>query len=165
MKKIKYITGIVAALILLYSCNDWLDVNPRSMIKDVVIYETEDGFKRVLIGAYMLMSDAELYGENTSMYMPEAFTRHWTLSTNPNARMNLLAEFNYNHSSVEDLLAGIWLKYYNTIAQLNDLLENLENAHTVWFQHDNDVLIKGEALGLRAFLHLDLLRYFGPVPA
>jgi hypothetical protein len=46
---------------------------------------------------------------------------------------------------------------------LNNILENIDNSG-VKFNYNNDKLIKGEAIGLRAFLHLELLRLFGPVP-
>ena len=44
----------------------------------------------------------------------------------------------------------------------NLLLENLETA-PVAFSGDNYKVIKGEALALRAMLHFDMLRMFGPV--
>lgn len=47
---------------------------------------------------------------------------------------------------------------------MNNILENLENS-TVHFSYGNDRLIEGEALGLRAFLHLDILRWFAASPA
>jgi len=168
MKTIKYITGTLAALILFNGCNDWLDVNPRSQVKESVLIRTEDGFKQSLTGAYILIGQAELYGKNTSMYIPELLAQNWTLqpgnSNTTQVQMNQLANFDYTHSTVEGLINTVWLKYYKVIAQLNSILQNLENTE-VRFQHNNDALIKGEALGLRAFLHLDVLRYFGPVPS
>ena len=43
-----------------------------------------------------------------------------------------------------------------------DLLK--ENKGGVNFEYNNDKLIEGEILGLRAFLHLDILRFWGPIP-
>ena len=48
---------------------------------------------------------------------------------------------------------------YAQIANLNSLLETIDaNKHV--FSDDNYNLIKGEALGLRGFLHFELLRLF-----
>ena len=55
-----------------------------------------------------------------------------------------------------------WNKAYSLILNCNLLLENLENPE-VKFTGDNYKVIKGETLALRAMLHFDLLRLFGPV--
>ena len=49
---------------------------------------------------------------------------------------------------------------YHQIANFNSLLETIDENKGV-FSGDNYNIIKGEALGLRAFLHFDLLRMFG----
>jgi len=165
MKKIKsIILGTATALVMFSSCSDWLDVNPRSEVKESILFSTEDGFKKALTGAYILTAKSDLYGENTSMYMPELFARHWTFPTDPTDLMNRLSNFDYTQSGAESLIGNVWLSYYKVIVQLNDILQNLDDAK-VNFANNNDDLIRGEALGLRAFLHFDLLRYFGPVPS
>ena len=59
--------------------------------------------------------------------------------------------------------ATIWLNMYQTIANINSLLSYIEtNGQNIITEGYHD-LIKGEALGLRAFLHFDLLRMYGPV--
>ena len=55
-----------------------------------------------------------------------------------------------------------WNKAYSLILNCNLLLENLENPQT-GFTGENYKVIKGEALALRAMLHFDMLRLFGPV--
>ena len=64
---------------------------------------------------------------------------------------------------MENVIKTIWSKYYTVIAHINDLLENLDKTD-VHFTNGNKELLYGEAYGLRAFLHLDVLRLFGPVP-
>ena len=163
MKKINYIIGTAIALIVLNSCSDWLDVTPRSQIKESVVYESEDGFKKSLLGVYILIANEGLYGKTTTMYLPELLAWHWTIPVSSDNKMNRWANYDYSNTNVEGMIAALWIKYYNAIAQLNSLLQHLDNS-TIQFEYNNDALIKGEALGLRAFLHLDLLRYFGPVP-
>src|SRR4030095_14236999 len=58
----------------------------------------------------------------------------------------------------------IWNNLYISIANVNNLLENAETRQNV-FTGNNYNTTKGEALGLRAFLHFDLLRMFAPSPA
>ena len=167
---INYIIGTAIALVVFTGCSDWLDVNPRSEIKESVLFASEDGYKKALTGAYILMAQTDLYGKNTSMYMPELFARNWTVpAISPTDaeinRINRVANFQYTHADVEPMINKTWLSYYKVIVQLNDILQHLEDNQQVRFAHKNDLLLKGEALGLRAFLHLDLLRFFGPVPA
>jgi len=169
MKRIYFIIGVITAAIFLNSCNEWLDVNPRSEVKENVLFSNEDGYKKALIGAYILMAQDKLYGRNTSMYIPELLARHWTIPPTESgggrgAEMNRLSSFDYTHPAVEQLIKTVWLQYYKVIVQLNDILENLSKTD-VSFEQNNDLLIKGEILGLRAFLHLEVLRFFGPVPS
>ncbi len=164
MKKI-YNILIICFLATLTGCSDWLDVNPRSQIKSEILYETEDGYKKALNGVYIQMADAKLYGKNTSMYFTDALARLWTVPTSiDNEELNRISNFDYTHTKVEALISTIWQSYYTPIAQLNDMLTNLEKEDGSKFKYNNDQLLKGEATGLRAFLHLEVLRLFGPVP-
>ena len=51
---------------------------------------------------------------------------------------------------------------YEAVVNTNNVLTRLEKASKSMFSDDNYNLIKGEALALRAYLHFDLLRMFGP---
>lgn len=163
MNKIYYLLSLLLALPL-SSCNDWLDVNPRSQIKSEVLFETEDGFKQATNGVYIRLAQTDLYGKNANMYIPETMARMWTVPTqNANLTMYSVANYDFTESGAEDLNEETLSAYYNAIAQCNDILENLNNT-TVQFTHGNDRLIRGELTGLRAFLHLDVLRQWGPYP-
>lgn len=159
-----YNTIVAFTVFALGSCNDWLDVNPRQEMKEKVLYSTEEGFKSVLTGAYLLMGESSLYGKNTSIYLPEMLARHWTLPSGSGSTDYALGNFNYTYSGAENLIASVWERYYKTIVHLNNLLGAFDE-NVVHFNYHNDELIKGEALGLRGFLHFELLRYFGPVPS
>lgn len=164
MKKI-YNILIICFLATLTGCSDWLDVTPRSQIKSEILYETEDGYKKALNGVYIQIADAKLYGKNTSMYFTDALARLWTVPIlAADEEFNRISNFDYTNNKVEELISTIWLNYYASIAQLNDMLANLEKEDGSKFQYNNDQLLKGEATGLRAFLHLEVLRLFGPVP-
>ncbi len=167
MKRLNYIAGFVAALLLLGSCSNWLDVKPRGQMAESEAFDSERGFQTVLIGAYWRMATTGLYGENATMYIPEFLAQHWLLRPENNNQNNFEEEhwlnFNYEDDRVKSRLTGMWTSYYRTIAQLNVLLKHLDNTD-VNFKGNNKALIYGEARGLRAFLHLDLLRFFGPVP-
>ncbi|MDR2815318.1 MAG: RagB/SusD family nutrient uptake outer membrane protein [Proteiniphilum sp.] len=160
--KRRYLIILLGVALAFNACNDWLDVSPRSEIRESELFLSEDGYKHALTGAYILIAQQQLYGKNASMYIPEALSRHWTTSETTSELYRLM-NYEYTYSNVESLTSNLWLNYYKVIAQLNNILENIETSD-VKFQYNNDRLIKGEALGLRAFLHLEVLRLFGPVP-
>lgn len=159
----KYIL-LFAIAFFIFGCDDWLDVNPRQEMKEKAVFSTEDGFKNALTGVYIKLADASLYGKDASMYLPEMLAHNWTLPTAQGTVDYALGQFDYSYSGVESLLDNIWKNYYAGIVQLNNILTGLDE-NVVSFTFNNDKLVKGEALGLRAFLHLEVLRYFGPIPS
>lgn len=145
-------------------CSNWLDVSPRTEVKEGELYKTEDGFKSVLMGAYVQMASADLYGKNVTIYFPELLSRTWTIPEDDSRPVERYAPaWDFKHATVEQQVERIYKSYYKCIAHLNNVLGNMDGNEGV-FANGNYDLIKGEALGLRAFLHLDLLRFFGPVP-
>lgn len=160
----KNIALLLLMLGLLTGCS-WLDVHPRQEVSEEDIFSTEDGFKQALTGVYIQLADPALYGKNTTFYVNDYLARMWT----PGSRVSndltdkYLPEWDLGKSEVKDILETVFRAYYTAVAHLNELLYHLDRA-TCDFSHRNDQLIRGEAVGLRAFLHLDLLRLFGPIP-
>ena len=58
---------------------------------------------------------------------------------------------------------NIYGSMYNIIGNINNFLKYIDKNRPVIKTGKYYELMKGEALGLRAFLHFDLLRLFGPV--
>lgn len=163
MNKIYYLLAILLSTTL-SSCNDWLDVNPRSQIKSDILFETEDGFKQATNGVYIRLAQTDLFGKNANMYIPETLARMWSVPIqSENLTMYGIANYDFTASGAESLVSSTMSAYYNAIAQCNDILDNLMST-SVEFKYNNDKLIQGELTGLRAFLHLDVLRMWGPYP-
>lgn len=158
---------IICLGFLVTGCSDWLDVKPRSENREDEHYAYEEGFKSTLLGVYIRMASETLYGRDMTMVLPELLSQHWVTNKNSSftdlKKYYNIATFQYGETDVEDMLKGLWKEYYLAIANLNSMLENIEEQKHI-FSSGNYELIKGEALGLRAFLHFDLLRLFGPVP-
>ena len=141
-------------LLMLVGCDSWLDVKPYGEVEENKMFETEEGFLQTLSGSYLLLTDPSAYGWELTAGFPEEIVRYW------NKRSEFYV-FDYTNVDVVARLDATWLKIYEAIANTNLLLQNLEGKDATDFEHYN--LIKGEALGLRAYLHLDLLRLYGPV--
>jgi hypothetical protein len=160
--RIHKLTIYVLAL-LLAGCNDWLDVSPRQELKQEDLYKTEEGFKNSLTGVYIQIAGEKLYGRDVSFYFTDCLAQLWSVSTENTSVDYKVSNWNFADSGVENIIERIWKAYYTAIVQLNDILDNIDASRAIFTNHNYE-LIKGEALGLRAFLHLDLLRLFGPIP-
>lgn len=157
----KRLCNILCALLLLgtmTSCEDWLDVDPKSEVKSDVMFQSVSGFKDALTGIYLLMSDQDLYGREATWGFVDALAQQTDVRGGEASAWYNATRYNYSATTTSS--NGIWSKSYNIIANVNFLLENLEKKKEM-FAPAMYAVIKGEALGLRAFLHFDLLRLFG----
>ena len=59
---IKYIG--LAGILLSGGCSDWLNVDPKSQIKQEALFESEAGFRDALTGVYTVMARTGMYGGN-----------------------------------------------------------------------------------------------------
>lgn len=159
MKTFLYISLVGFLTFSFCSCSEWLDVQPKTEVKQDKMFESESGFKDALIGCYMLMGESSLYGQELTYTFLEVLAQQYDFvnSFHPYQQAKL---YSYSTSSVETKINTIWSKTYRVIANLNAILENLEYRKQV-LHPTNYANIKAEALGLRAFLHFDLLRMFG----
>ena len=158
--KIKH---LIVALFLLPGCSGWLDIRPQLEIVEEDMFATEWGFQDVLVGAYSKVASQVMYGMYTTILVPELMAQHWLVASS-NTDYSNIQKFKMDDPNLDGLLAGIWQQYYQAIANLNSLLAAIDRRADL-FVDGNYALIKGEALGLRAFLHFDLLRFWGECPA
>lgn len=160
MKKI-YTAVIAAALAAATtSCNDWLDITPEGQVEAERMFQDEAGYEEALAGVYQSMGSSYIYGRNL-ITMPDAMAQYWLL---PGGTESLapFKKFDLTHSDAEDVIDNVWKYMYTAIANDNLIISYLGSDTPLSAKTYN--VIKGEALGLRAFLHLDLLRLFGPQP-
>ena len=152
------------ALLLLTSCDAWLDVKPYDKMSQEDLLSTEEGFIKLLNGIYVELNSDMLYGGALSVEMIEIMGGAYVIGTDNAVWGNYadLAAYKYDTQYWRARMNETWNKAYSLILNCNLLLENLETAPVV-FSGDNYKVIKGEALALRAMLHFDMLRMFGPV--
>ncbi|QEC42128.1 RagB/SusD family nutrient uptake outer membrane protein [Pseudobacter ginsenosidimutans] len=164
MKSSKYFL-IAFLVITAVSCKKWLDVKPTSELDRSEIFSSERGYREALTGVYANLTKPELYGRETTWGIVECmagtygagmagnyrtFATYGYKKTNPNYWTGIVTFFN-----------PIWTGVYKQIANLNSLLETIDGNKGI-FSGDNYNIVKGEALGLRAYLHFELLCLYGP---
>lgn len=143
------------------ACNDWLAVEPKFRIDEEKIFSTEDGFKEGLLGVYDKMGVSNLYGKKLTMEFVDILGQRYNTAI-LGFEFRHAGEYNYKSANVTPQIESIWTAAYNGIANCNNVLDQIVVKKDL-FTGNNFDLIRGELYGLRAFLHFDLLRLFGPV--
>lgn len=158
-------TTIIAAVaaLSLTACNDWLDVSPKSQIKENDQFGREGGYKDQLTGVYTAMSSTSMYGLNMGIGFSEVLSQSYDIDGN--GKWRYASQYDYTNSDVESTISSIWSSTYNAITNLNIMIRNIDQADSTKFSDNNYYIYKGEAYGLRAFLHFDLMRLFACAPA
>lgn len=176
MNKIKYLFIITAAL-MLSSCNKWLTVDPSDQISEEEITSTADGFHNLTNGLYRQMISADLYGREMTWGFVDVLAQYYDLDNATGACNSYkygigVGEmpapegdgYDYTYSYTKTDVENIWNGMYNIIANCNNLIAKANEASDDMFEEGNieRKLIIGEATGLRAMLHFDVLRLFAP---
>lgn len=160
MKTSKILFGLL--IIGLASCEDFLEVPPKSAVTPSNFFQTESDFEQAVTGAY-----APLQSMNNSDYSD------WNLaemrSDNTHFIYNAQVAGHLEAQHVADFLvetdnpgvANMYNFNYVIITRANHILAQIDDADI-----DEDVRnnFKGQACFLRALAYFKLVRFFGGVP-
>jgi hypothetical protein len=156
MKTLKLFTITIASFIMMTACEKYLDIEPKQEVSEDLSFENEANVKTVLIGAYALMHNANLFGGLT-MTSAELLggdgdiffwgtyggmsdiMRKQMISSNENAR-------------------ATWIAAYRTIYTANKILNSLDVVNSGKEQ------VEGEAKFLRALIYFELVRFYSYSP-
>ena len=160
IKKIKsvLVSGLV---LLLVSCNSWLEVDLEDRIMDNTLFKDKEGFMTALNGVYAELNKTSLYGRNLTMGMIDVMAQYYNCNISDHNYARYL-DYSYGDATYKSQIDNIWSGLYTMIANCNAIIEHCGEGNSVlpdlYYR-----MIKGEAIGLRAMMHLDLLRMFGPI--
>jgi hypothetical protein len=161
-----YFLAAFVIMLVFTGCKKWLVTDAPLQVDENTVYSNEQGFRDVLNGVYLHMGDKNLYGRDMSFGLVSVLGRSYDTTISP-AISNLYyqgARYNFQDPSVSATFRVMWDSLYLCIANVNNLLDNVESRKNILSGNSYNS-IKGEALGLRAFLHFDLVRMFAPSPA
>ncbi|MCD8317907.1 MAG: RagB/SusD family nutrient uptake outer membrane protein [Paraprevotella sp.] len=141
--------------LLLMSCENYLDITPDGQRKRDQLLSTSEGIEDALYGVYATLRDASLYGTELSFSSIEIMAQY--LECPGNDEVSALLQYRYSDTRVQSVFEGVWTKMYNNISNVNSVLtcDLVKNATEYPYS-----IYRGEALGLRALMHFDLLRLF-----
>lgn len=150
---------LTTAAVTFASCKKFLDVQPEDKVIETQLYKTPTGIKQVLNGLYINLASDKLYGNRLSVSTIEVLAQRYNVPSTHN--LTKIATYAYTDDPTTSHLEGIWTSAYANILNVNSFLSNLDKYKGI-LDSKTEAIYKGEALAMRAFLHFDLFRLFGP---
>ena len=148
----------VLSLLICTGCEKFLNVNPVNKAYESDLYKDRFGFETSLAGVYAILNRDNLYGKEMKYGFMESMVGTYN-SVNSSHTYYRPSNYQYDFGVTISMVNNIWTGHYLAINQANVMLKYVDNL-----PKDLDYnLIKGELLGLRAFLHFGMLKLFGPV--
>ena len=137
------------------SCEGFLNITPDGQAKRDELLSTKQGIEDALYGVYSQLRSQSLYGQELYFSTLEILSQ--TMWCNGSTGVTAMSEYDWAHSSVKSIFDAIWTAMYKNISNVNSVLDAplIKDATTYPY-----TVYRGEALGLRAFMHFDLVRLF-----
>lgn len=145
----------LASLLLLSSCKDALQEDPKTFYSETQVFATEEGLETAVNGMYSHFFDPGYYGSSWhGLLMPHS-GKFWS---NQGASTDATS---LNCTPINVWLIRLWPQMYSTINVANVLMDNLEENEAGLPNRD---IAMGQAYFIRALTYFDLVRLFGGVP-
>ena len=156
MKRIIYIfLGLFVTLFTTTSCEGFLNITPDGQSKRDPQLSTAQGIEDAMYGVYSQLRSTSLYGQE--LYFQSLEVMAHNLFCAGNTAIDALGRFEYENTTVKSMFDAVWTAMYRNISNVNSILDAPLVAEAKEFPY---TIYRGEALGLRAFMHFDLVRLF-----
>ena len=142
------------------SCSDWLDVAMSDKVMENTLFDTNKGYLTALNGVYLEMND--LYVDKLTAGNLDVMAQYYNVTKNYSHVKAVYANYEFKDATFESYSDAIWSGAYRLIANTNVILEHCD-AENAAINDTYYPVVKGEALALRALLHFDMLRLYGPI--
>lgn len=153
---LKMIISLLAACLLLSSCSDFLNQNPKDQLERLEALENQQNYYDALNGIYILLGGNELFGHHLTYGILEQMARNHAIDP-----ASQIFYWQYSGTELKGTVTEIWNKMYSAIANVNSILDEID-AHKSIFDKGVYELIKGELLTIRAFAHYTLVKLYAP---
>lgn len=161
MRKIKNIIVVTLILSSFIGCSKWLDIKPADRLVEESVFNSEAGFLSALTGLYMELQNTNSYGAALGGEFMDVLGHQYNIRAS-NTNLVEVTNFLYTSAYPKTRLENIWDHAYSSILNCNKIVENVDKSTGVLGKNAQSI-IKGEAFALRAYLHFDILRLFGPI--
>lgn len=152
----KYLILFIVLSSILISCDDKLETYPTSSTEASQAFNNEGDFTNAIRGMYIEMIINETYyGGELQGY--DVMTDNLIISEEGRKSQEFRYEWAYDQNSG---FANHMANCYQVIQNANFILANINNLESGAFKNN----AQGEALGMRALAHFDIVRFFGKIP-
>ena len=106
------LSAICIVSLFLSSCQNWIDVNPKTDIEAEEFFTSEDGFKSALTGLYSMMVLEKSYGRQMTFdFVEKLVQRYDNYAAGTVTDEERAAIYKYGETtSSKNAIAEIWLK-------------------------------------------------------
>jgi len=156
MKKINILITVLGIL-LLASCEDFLDVTPSNAAAAETSITNAADAKVAINGLMRKMTAVDYYGRNFVIY---GDAKGGDFAIRSQGR-GLDALYTFNHSASSNSYSGFWTQIYHNILQANNLILNIEKIEDDGNGSATLSDYKAQALTARALMYFDLVRLYG----
>jgi len=156
MKKINILLAVLG-IVLLSSCEGFLDVKPSNSASSETSITSVADAKVAISGLMRKMASSDYYGRNFIMY-GDAKGGDFAIASQGRG---LDALYVFNHSATSNSYSGFWSQLYNNILQANNLIARIAEIETAGKGSTALSEYKGQALAARALMYFDLVRLYG----
>ncbi len=146
------------------SCSEWLELKPKTESTRDDLFSTPQGYEDALTGVYEQMIGSTAYCGDLTFTTLDNMASLYVLDNTSNTRTKMKNHV-WTDQDAESKIQTMFSKLYKIISSTNSLLEKIAENRDVFTDPVLYNTIYGEALGIRALCHLDVLRLFGPVPS
>lgn len=137
------------------SCEGFLNITPEGQSKRDQLLSTPQGIEDAMYGVYSQMRSKSLYGQELHFSTLEILSH--TLWCNGSDGVEAMGKYDWSHSAVKSVFEAVWTEMYKNISNVNSVLDAPLVKNATLYPY---TVYRGEALGLRAFMHFDLVRLF-----
>lgn len=151
---------LLLSICYLSACTGYLDVQPKDQYEQVKVFRKPETIQQALRGIYLQLATPRLYGHTLTMGALDVMGQYYACDAYH--AMHGFQQLDYTDARVQAEFSETWRVAYNTVLNVNSFIHQLKAADGVIAPHERNRYL-GEAYGIRAMLHFDLLRIFGPV--
>lgn len=158
--KLRIFIPLILLVLVCNSCEDWLQASSSTKLPGNQLFESREGFQDGLSGVYMSLGSTALYGTNFTWQSFDWYAYPYVMSST--LSVTYFQKHNYEQLTVKNINNRTWADFYTSIANINNVLRALgEKESSVIVNDDEYNLFRGELLALRAYLHFELMKFYG----
>lgn len=155
IRKISFWTVALTSMLLLFACDDYVDVQPPNQINSDNYFNSEADYQAALVGAYDLLQASYVNVMIAIMASDNALCG----GENANDVPGFQEIDDMRHGVVNDQLRNVWNWMYAGINRCNYIFEFRDKTD---FEGKNEIL--AQTAFLRAYYFFELVKFFGDIP-